>query len=433
MPALQELLPADARPDPAAGGDLHPPAARRHGADAADATSSPSPAPRACRRGGCCGATRLRNSLFSLLTSVGLQLGGDRRRSDRRRAVLQHEGHGLAAADRRSSPRTCSSSSRSRRSSSLVVVARQPDRSTCCYAVDRSPHPPCAGAEHDDATMTAVAAPAAHLGRGRTRSPYKRSTSRLGRCGVCWLVCCSASARSSPTTCRSSAPTTPRCKSTAGPRQYGLGPGWTAWFGTDKSGHDVFARCIYGARQTLIDRHRRDHHRPHRRRPARRDGRLLPRLDRPRRLDHHRLPAGHARAAAGPAADPRLDDLKDATLARLADPHVADHAHPRHLVDRPVRPHRASPDAGLREREFVLAARSLGASNRRIICREILPNLVPAMVTVAFTGLGILIAAEGGARLPRPRRRAAADVGQDDRRRPRRPRARRGGRRSSRA
>ena len=50
---------------------------------------------------------------------------------------------------------------------------------------------------------------------------------------------------------------------------------------------------------------------------------------------------------------------------------------------------------GLREREFVLAARSLGAKGGRVIWREILPNLVPAMVTVAITGLGILIAAEG--------------------------------------
>ena len=44
-----------------------------------------------------------------------------------------------------------------------------------------------------------------------------------------------------------------------------------------------------------------------------------------------------------------------------------------------------------------------------------MPNLVPAMVTVAVTGLGILIAAEGalaflGLGVERP-----ADVGQDDR------------------
>ena len=38
----------------------------------------------------------------------------------------------------------------------------------------------------------------------------------------------------------------------------------------------------------------------------------------------------------------------------------------------------------LREREFVEAARSLGASNRRIIVREILPNLV-APITIYAT------------------------------------------------
>ena len=49
----------------------------------------------------------------------------------------------------------------------------------------------------------------------------------------------------------------------------------------------------------------------------------------------------------------------------------------------------------LREREFVLAARSLGAPTTRVLAREVLPNLVPTMLTVAFTGLGILVAAEG--------------------------------------
>jgi peptide/nickel transport system permease protein len=37
----------------------------------------------------------------------------------------------------------------------------------------------------------------------------------------------------------------------------------------------------------------------------------------------------------------------------------------------------------LREREFVDAARSLGASNRRIIFREILPNLVAPIIVYA--------------------------------------------------
>lgn len=50
----------------------------------------------------------------------------------------------------------------------------------------------------------------------------------------------------------------------------------------------------------------------------------------------------------------------------------------------------------LSEREYVLAARSLGARTPRILLREILPNLVPAMVSVIFTGVAILLAAEGG-------------------------------------
>jgi peptide/nickel transport system permease protein len=48
----------------------------------------------------------------------------------------------------------------------------------------------------------------------------------------------------------------------------------------------------------------------------------------------------------------------------------------------------------LRESDYVLAARSLGASSSRVIAREVLPNLVPTMLAVAFTGLGILVAAE---------------------------------------
>jgi peptide/nickel transport system permease protein len=47
------------------------------------------------------------------------------------------------------------------------------------------------------------------------------------------------------------------------------------------------------------------------------------------------------------------------------------------------------------QREFVLAARSLGATDRRIIFKEILPNVVPPMLSFALTGLAVLIVAEG--------------------------------------
>lgn len=48
----------------------------------------------------------------------------------------------------------------------------------------------------------------------------------------------------------------------------------------------------------------------------------------------------------------------------------------------------------LRSREFVLAAQSLGAQLPRILIREILPNLIPALMSYAVVMLGVAILAE---------------------------------------
>ena len=48
----------------------------------------------------------------------------------------------------------------------------------------------------------------------------------------------------------------------------------------------------------------------------------------------------------------------------------------------------------LRSREFVLAAQSLGARLPRILIREILPNLIPALMSYAVVMLGVAILAE---------------------------------------
>jgi peptide/nickel transport system permease protein len=48
------------------------------------------------------------------------------------------------------------------------------------------------------------------------------------------------------------------------------------------------------------------------------------------------------------------------------------------------------------EREFVLAARTLGASNRRILVREILPNVMLPVLSFAIIGVAIAIVAEAG-------------------------------------
>jgi peptide/nickel transport system permease protein len=47
------------------------------------------------------------------------------------------------------------------------------------------------------------------------------------------------------------------------------------------------------------------------------------------------------------------------------------------------------------EREFVLAARAQGARHRRIIVREVLPNVLPAMMSIALLGIAVAIVAEG--------------------------------------
>jgi peptide/nickel transport system permease protein len=61
------------------------------------------------------------------------------------------------------------------------------------------------------------------------------------------------------------------------------------------------------------------------------------------------------------------------------------------------------------EREFVLAARAMGARNRSIMFREVLPNVLPAMFSIALLGIAVVIVAEGalsvlgvGVQLPTP-------------------------------
>ena len=189
---------------------------------------------------------------------------------------------------------------------------------------------------------------------------------------------------------------TDRVKVDGRTRPYGLGPGFDAWFGLDGNSADVFAKCIYGARTTLIIGV-----------GATAIGLFVGGflgvvsgyfrgwIDRLVMTITDCLLALPALLLAMLIVF-RLDDIKQEytwlgwltrqwqitlTLGVLAIAPLA----------RIVRAQTLS----LREREFVLAARSLGAKNRRIIIREIIPNLIPSMLTIAMTGLGILIAAEG--------------------------------------
>jgi peptide/nickel transport system permease protein len=48
------------------------------------------------------------------------------------------------------------------------------------------------------------------------------------------------------------------------------------------------------------------------------------------------------------------------------------------------------------QRDFVTAARAQGATHGRILWREVLPNVLPAMASIALLGMAIAIVAEGG-------------------------------------
>ena len=50
---------------------------------------------------------------------------------------------------------------------------------------------------------------------------------------------------------------------------------------------------------------------------------------------------------------------------------------------------------GAAQREYVTAARMLGYRSGRILLREVVPNIMPAMLSFAFVSMGIAIAVEG--------------------------------------
>ena len=165
-----------------------------------------------------------------------------------------------------------------------------------------------------------------------------------------------------------------------------IGPTWDPehyFLGADNQGRDVAARLLYGGRNSLLigffaalitcvlgtlDRAR---------------GRLLRRLRRRRALARpgHRL--GVSRL---PARDLPLDGADHATGVafgpfRLGSGSLApadrDHRHRLRAVRRPPDPRRGALAA---RREFVEAAIGLGASNRRLLVKDILPNVVTTVI-----------------------------------------------------
>jgi peptide/nickel transport system permease protein len=47
------------------------------------------------------------------------------------------------------------------------------------------------------------------------------------------------------------------------------------------------------------------------------------------------------------------------------------------------------------QREFVMAARAQGATDKRVMFREVLPNVIPAMLSIALLGIAVVLVLEG--------------------------------------
>ncbi len=181
-------------------------------------------------------------------------------------------------------------------------------------------------------------------------------------------------------------------------RNFAMRPGSDFWFGSDQLGRDVFARCIYGARVSLLVA----------------VSSIVVGLTVGGLLG---ILAGYYRGRTDRVTSIVADCLlafPPVVLAVLIVGRIDALAgddfsilwwHPTRtwsvvivlslLSIAPITRIVRAQTLSLAQREFVLASRSVGAKNRRVLVREILPNLVPAMISVAFTGIAILLVAEG--------------------------------------
>jgi peptide/nickel transport system permease protein len=181
-------------------------------------------------------------------------------------------------------------------------------------------------------------------------------------------------------------------------RNFAVRPSADFWFGSDQLGRDVFARCIYGARVSLL--------------VAIASivvgltiGGLLGMIAGYYRgwVDRVVSVVADALLAFPPVVIAilivgRIDALGEQDFSILW-------WHPTRtwsvvivlslLSIAPITRIVRAQTLSVSQREFVLASRSMGAKNRRVLVREVLPNLVPAMVSVAFTGVAVLLVAEG--------------------------------------
>jgi peptide/nickel transport system permease protein len=162
-------------------------------------------------------------------------------------------------------------------------------------------------------------------------------------------------------------------------------PSATHWFGTDQDARDMFARTIFGARVSLVI------------------GFVA--------IAFGMLVGGTAGVVAGYLRGRTDRIVSFVFIVFLSFPSLVLAILITALLDRglvtialtlgvlavaPVGRLARATTLSFAEREFVTAARAIGAGDRRIIIRELLPNVVIPMGALALLGMAVAIVAEGG-------------------------------------
>ena len=162
-------------------------------------------------------------------------------------------------------------------------------------------------------------------------------------------------------------------------------PSATHWFGTDQDARDMFARTIFGARVSLVI------------------GFVA--------IAFGMLVGGTTGVVAGYLRGRTDRIVSFVFIVFLSFPSLVLAILITALLDRglvtialtlgilavaPVGRLARATTLSFAEREFVTAARAIGAGDRRIIIRELLPNVVIPMGALALLGMAVAIVAEGG-------------------------------------